>query len=476
MTSPLQAESPDSSPDSSLLQVAAVVLAGGLGTRMRSRLPKELQPLCGRPLLRYVLDALAPLPFAQRIIVLSPRKQAVTAMLPEGWHVVWQEEPLGTGHALAQALPALQPTITHVLVVFGDHPLVTSDDLGRLVRAVETERPLVAVLTTMLDDPAGYGRIRRRGEAVAGVVEARDDTAHYTGPVEVVSAATCYDRAWLERAMPRLPRSPSGEYYHTALVEMAAETPWPALPVVTVRAPVESALGVNDRLELAQAERVLRQRILERHLRAGVAIVDPATTYIDADVVIEPDARIEPGTMIMGASWIGAGARIGPYAIVRDSRIGRDCVVIASVVEESELGEGVHVGPYSHLRPGTRLADRVHVGNFAELKNAHVGPETRIGHVSYIGDARLGARVNIGAGTITCNYDGVAKHETVIEDEAFIGSDTMLVAPVRVGARARTGAGSVVTHDVPAGETVVGVPARPLASKQTQKTAEQTEA
>jgi bifunctional UDP-N-acetylglucosamine pyrophosphorylase/glucosamine-1-phosphate N-acetyltransferase len=456
-------EKPDATPRASDDTLAVVVLAGGLGTRMRSRLPKELHPLAGRPLISYVLQAARTLPAVQRLLVVSPAKTGLAALAAPEWELVVQEEPLGTGHALAQAVPCLRPEVGWVLLVFGDHPLLTGDDLQRLWSTALRQRPLAAVLTTVLADPGAYGRIRRDAQGrVTGVVEAREDTATYQGPVEVVSGATLYQRRWLEQALPQVPRSPSGEYCHTALVALAATNAAPTEPVITVVAPPETALGVNDRVDLARAEALLRDRIVQGHQRAGVTVVDPATTWIEPDVEIEPDVRIEPFTVLRGRTRIASGACVGPHALVRDSVIGPESVVIASVLEEAVLGARVHVGPYSHLRPGTVVEDDVHIGNFAELKNARVGRETRIGHVSYVGDAELGARVNVGAGTITCNFDGVAKHRTVIEDEAFIGSDTMLVAPVRVGRGARTGAGSVVTKDVPPGATVVGVPARPI--------------
>lgn len=456
-------EKPDATQTPSGEALAVVVLAGGLGTRMRSRTPKELHPLAGRPLISYVLDAVQALPAVQRILVTSPAKVELVACVPPGWEIVYQAEPLGTGHALAQALPHLRPEVSWVLLVFGDHPLLTAPDLERLCAAAQAQRPLAAVLTTVLSDPAAYGRIQRDEQGrVIGVVEAREDTTAYAGPVEVVSGATLYQRQWLEEALPQVPRSPSGEYYHTSLVGLAAATAHPGEPVITVVAPPETALGVNDRIDLARAEALLRDRIVQAHQRAGVTVVDPATTWIEPEVEIEPDARIEPFTILRGRTRIASGACVGPHAVVRDSVIGPESVVVASVIEESVVGARVHVGPYSHLRPGTVVEDDVHIGNFAELKNARIGRETRIGHVSYIGDADLGERVNIGAGTVTCNFDGVAKHRTVVEDEAFIGSDTMLVAPVRVGRGARTGAGSVVTKDVAPGATVVGVPARPI--------------
>ena len=430
---------------------------------MRSRVAKELQPLAGRRMIDYVLDAARGANPSQIIVVLSPAKAELASALPPDVAVAWQHEQLGTGHAAAQALPLLRPEIDRVAVLFGDHPLLTPDAVGELARASTTPETLVALLTSVLADPGAYGRLHFDAGRITGIIEAKVDRTVYDGPVEIYSGISCYRRDWLERALPDVPRSPVGEYYLTSLVEQAAREPL-ARPVVSVRAPIEVAQGVNDKVELAAAERVLRARINERLMRGGVSIVDPASTFIDATVAIGQDARIEPFTTIEGASVIGEGCRIGPQAIVRDSRIGAESEVVASMIEGAEIGRGVHVGPYSHFRSGARIADGAHIGNYVEVKNATVGPETHIGHFSYVGDAEIGRAVNIGAGTITANYDGVNKHRTVIGDNAFIGSDTILRAPVEVGPGARTGAGSVVTRDVAAGKTVVGVPARPIAS------------
>lgn len=443
--------------------LAVVILAAGLGTRMRSRLAKELQPLAGRPMIAYVLDAARAAGPAQVIVVLSPAKADLVRALSSEVEIAWQEEMRGTGHAAAQALPLLRPEIRQVAVLFGDHPLLTAEAVRQLTATSRESGALVTLLTSTLADPGPYGRLRRAGDRITGVVEAKVDETSYTGPVEINSGISCYRRDWLERALPGIPRSPVGEYYLTSLVELAAAEPLqPA--VVSVRAPIEVAQGVNDRVELAAAEAVLRRRINERLMRSGVTLVDPTSTFIDATVEIGQDARIEPFTTIGGACVIGAGCRIGPQAIVRDSRIGAGSEVVASMVEGAEIGQGVHVGPYSHFRAGARVADGAHIGNYVEVKNARVGAGTHIGHFSYVGDAELGRDVNIGAGTITANYDGFAKHRTIIGDGAFIGSDTILRAPVEVGPGARTGAGSVVTKDVAAGKTVVGVPARPIAS------------
>ncbi|GBD10194.1 Bifunctional protein GlmU [Candidatus Thermoflexus japonica] len=268
---------------------------------------------------------------------------------------------------------------------------------------------------------------------------------------------------WLWPALSRLQPSPAkGEIYLTDLVALAAAEGM-RVETVALEDP-EEALGINTRVQLAEAERILRRRINTQWMREGVTLLDPDRVYIEAGVRIGPDTVIYPDTYLEGETRIGRRCRIGPHTILRDAVLGDDCVVEASVVEGAVLADRVHVGPFAHLRPGTRLAEDVHVGNFAEIKNSVVGPRTRMHHFGYLGDATVGADVNIGAGTVTCNYDGVRKHPTIIEDEAFIGSDTMLVAPVRVGRKAKTGAGSVVTRDVPPETMVYGVPARPRPS------------
>ncbi len=442
-----------------------MILAAGLGTRMRSRTPKELQPLAGRRLIDYVLRAVRSAHPAQIIIVLSPAKAQMADSLPEGCDVAWQHEPLGTGHALAQAMPRLRPDIDQVAVFFGDHPLLSADVASQLIDASARSRALVTLLTTVLPDPGAYGRLRWDGERITGVVEAKEDSTVYTSPVEVNSGISCYQRDWLERELPGIPRSAVGEYYLTTLVERAAYEQSPARPVISVVAPPEVAFGVNDRVELAAAEEVLRRRINERLMRSGVAIVDPKSTFIDDTVEIGQDTRIEPFTTISGRTVIGEDCRIGPQAILRESQIGNRVAITASVIESAVVGEGVNIGPYAHLRPGARIGDGTHIGNYAEIKNSTLGARTHVGHFSYIGDSDVGGQVNIGAGTVTCNYDGDKKHRTVIGAGAFIGSDTMLVAPVEVGSGARTGAGSVVTRDVAPDETVVGIPARPITKR-----------
>jgi bifunctional UDP-N-acetylglucosamine pyrophosphorylase/glucosamine-1-phosphate N-acetyltransferase len=432
---------------------------------MRSTLPKELHPLCGRSMLQHVINAARSIEPAQLLVVLSPAKAVVTESLPPGCEVAWQAEPLGTGHAVAQALPLLAPSITRVAILYGDHPLLTGEAVAALVDSACRSDALITLLTAVLPDPGAYGRVHYEGERVVGVIEAKDDTRLFSEPVEINSGISCFDRDWLTRRLPDVPRSASGEYYLTSLIELAAHEETPSRPVVPIVVAPEVAFGVNDRVELARAEQLLRKRVNERLMLSGVTIVDPVTTFIDDEVEIGQDARIEPFTMISGESRIGERTVIGPSAHIQQTAIGSDCVILASTLESSTIGDRVHVGPYSHFRAGTRIAADVHIGNYVEIKSSSVGSGTHIGHFSYIGDAEIGRNVNIAAGTITANYDGINKHRTVIEDDAFIGCDTILRAPVTVGYAGRTGAGSVVTRDVSPGVTVVGLPARPIASK-----------
>lgn len=446
-------------------RLAVVVLAAGLGTRMKSRTPKELQPLAGLPVIHYVLAAAQSLRPGRIVVVLSPAKAEIEGQLPDGCRVAWQEEQLGTAHAALQAIPLLPERVERVAILFGDHPLLLPQTVRRLVDLSRSSEALVTLLTTKLLDPAGYGRLVYDGDRIVDLVEARDDRRRYDGEVEVNSGISCYDLSWLEAMLPKIPRSASGEYYLTSLVNIAAASNPGSNAVVSLAAPPEETYGTNDRVELAQAEAIIRRRLNEKLMRSGVAIVDPASTFIDAEVEIGIDSRIEPFTTISGQTVIGERCRIGPQAIIEDARIGDDCRILASTVENALIGNRVDVGPYSHLRPGAHLGDDVHIGNFSEVKNATLGRGTKMGHVSYVGDATIGDEVNIGAGAITANFDGVNKHRTTVGNRAFIGTNSSLRAPVAVGDDAVIGAGSVVTHDVDPGTVVSGVPARPMDRK-----------
>ncbi len=447
--------------------VALVVLAAGQGTRMRSALPKPLHPVAGLPMVAHVLRAgTAAAPAATVLVVgRDGRDLAARLDLPPTAATVVQDPPRGTGDAVRRALDAVGAA-AWIVVLYADHPLLTAETVARLVDGARHAGAKATVLTALLPDAAGYGRIDRDGQGrPARIVERADDAAERrVGPTEINSGMMVLDAAWARAALPRLrPSAATGEYYLTDLVALAvAEGPAPggAWPVATVRGEPEVALGINDRAELAAADAVARDRIRRRLMLAGVTLIGPETIFVDEGVAVGADTTIYPFTSLRAGTAIGAGCAIGPHAVIAASRLGAGVAVVASVVEESAIADGADVGPYAHLRGGTEVGPRVHVGNFAELKNVRLAEGVRVGHFSYLGDASVGADANIGAGTVTANYDGERKHRTEIGARAFIGSDTILRAPVRVGDGARTGAGSVVTRDVPDHALAVGVPAR----------------
>jgi len=459
---------------------ATVVLAAGKGTRMRSTLPKVLHPLAGVPLLAHVLNAVEAIPsslaFApyvklpsssRPIVVLGNGATQVEAVFGERCLYAIQEEQLGTGHAVLAARNAvekLEPLPQVVLVCYGDTPLVRSEILARVLVEHQERQATITFLTAHASLPSDFGRVVRDADGrVLEIVEVKRATEEQRRIDEVNSGVYCFDRSWLWPTLEALPRNASGEFYLTDLIGIAGAQ---GREIATVTGTLDEAIGINDRVQLAAAGKLLRHRILEQHMYAGVTIVDPDTTYIDADVSIGPDSVILPGTLITGKSRIGSACQIGPGTTIDQSIIGNHCIIRNSVLEEATLEDGVSVGPFSHCRQGAYLARNVQMGNYAEVKNSYVGAETFMHHFSYLGDATVGEHVNIGAGTITCNFDGVGKNRTDIGNGAFIGSDTMLVAPVTVGEGARTGAGAVVNRDVPPGALVVGVPARVLRMRQ----------
>jgi bifunctional UDP-N-acetylglucosamine pyrophosphorylase/glucosamine-1-phosphate N-acetyltransferase len=378
---------------------------------------------------------------------------------------VVQDPPRGTGDAVRCALPALTD-VDWIGVLFADHPLLTADTVARLIDGARAAGAYVTLLTCVVAEAGAYGRIERDdfGRPTRIIERKEDDPARRIGPTEINSGMMVLDAAWARSALPRLvPSSAALEYYLTDLVELAVVEGagvgdrW---PVATVAADPEVALGINDRAQLAAADAALRDRIRRRLMATGVSFVGPETIFVDEDVAVGEDTVILPHSILRRGTTVGARCTIGPAAVLDEARLGDDVVVRASFITRSSVANGSDVGPYSHLRGGAEVGPGVHVGNFAELKQATLGAGVKVGHVSYLGDARIGAGTNIGAGTITANYDGVDKHQTEIGSDVFIGSDTVLIAPVRVDDGARTGAGSVVTRDVPGGATVVGVPAR----------------
>ena len=439
----------------------AIIMAAGQGTRMRSALPKVAHPLAGRPLVRHVIEVARAAGVADCVVVVGSGSEAAAVREAAGGGVRFavQPQPLGTGHAVECAREAAGDA-DFVLIMNGDVPLVLPATLRRLMAAVERagDGPGLALLTASVPVEA-YGYVELTGDRVTRIVETKDaGEVDRTASRQINSGQYAARAAWLWSHLPKIAPAPNGERYLTHLASMAHDEGNAAVAVEATD-PVE-VRGINDRIQLAEAEAAMRARIRRRHMLAGVTIVDPLSTFIDVAVTIAADTTIEPNTHLQGGTSIGAHCTIGPGTLIRDSSIGDSCEIRFSVVEESTVETRVDIGPYSHLRPGSHLCDGVHIGNYAEVKASRLGRNTRMGHFSYIGDATVGDDVNIGAGTITANYDGANKHHTTIGDGAFIGSDTMLVAPVSIGRGAGTSAGSVVTRDVPDGMMAIGSPAR----------------
>ena len=423
------------------------MLAAGDGTRMRSSRPKVLHELAGKPLIGYPLELARQLGAARVVVVHAPAQREAIGAIAGGADLVAQRQRLGTGHALNQVPQALRGH-REVLVLYGDTPLFTLETMQRLVRTRRQGDLDCVLLAAEVDDPHGYGRVIGEG-AGARIVEQVEATPEEAA-VKLVNTGVCVFRAdSLWPALRRLRKSSrTGEYYLTDVFGTL-----PRRAVITCSQ--DEALGVNDRWQLATAERIVRRRRGRELALSGVTIVDPDTTYIEASVTVEPEARIEPFSFLRGNTSIGAGSRIGPFAEITDCRIGRDCSIGRSHLVESTVEDGVEIGPFNKLRAGSVVANGSRIGSFAEIKNTLVGPDSDVHHFSYLGDAVLGRRVNIGAGTVTANYDGERKQQTVIGDGVFIGSDSTLVAPVRVGDDAYTAAGSVITRDVEAGSLAI---------------------
>lgn len=451
-------------------QTAAVILAAGHGKRMRSALPKPLHPVAGRPMIRHVLDAVRDAGISRVVAVLGHGSEQIRAEIGSDVETVLQPELLGTGDALrrAAALLADDPSVSDVLVCGADMPLVVPEIFAGLIEQRQTTGATLALVVAEAADPTGYGRVIRDPDGrVRAVVEDVDASEAQRAVRQVNAGIYAFWADWLWRSLPEIRRSASGEYYLTDLIAMANGA---GHLIQSIEAPLAQTAGVNNRVQLAEAERVVQSRIRNNLMLAGVTLVDPSTTFVDAGVAIGADTVLLPGTIIAGQTRIGSGCRIGPYAQIVDSRIGDGVIIGSSLIEGSELADRVRVGPYCHLRAGARIEDGAEVGDHAEVKNARLGPGTRMHHFSYVGDADIGGGVNIGAGTITCNYDSETgqKSRTIVGDGASLGSDTLLVAPVTVGEGALTGSGAVVTRDVEPETLVVGVPARPLRKRRTR--------
>ena len=435
-----------------------VILAAGQGTRMKSALPKVLHPVAGRPMVEHVVRTAGSLSPASIIVVVGHRADAVQALLGGRQEIQFalQAPQLGTAHALQQAEPMLAGRTGTVVLLSGDVPLLKAATLRRLLDVHQGAKAAATVVTATVERPYGYGRIVRVGGRIARIVEERDASPAQRRVKEINSGIYAFDLAPLfDQLRTIAARNAQGEHYLTDLIAIYRRL---KLPVETVMVDDPGEIrGVNTRSELAEVSAIMRQNKNEELMAAGVTLVDPATTYIDPDVEVGPDTVIHPGVVIQGHSKIGSACEIHAYVRITDSELA-DKVTINNfcVLVGARVADGAAIGPFAHLRPTCDIGPGVKVGNFVELKKTTMGQGSKANHLSYLGDATIGANVNVGAGTITCNYDGQKKHHTVIEDGAFIGSDSQLIAPVRIGKGAYVGAGSSITEDVPDGALGIG--------------------
>jgi bifunctional UDP-N-acetylglucosamine pyrophosphorylase/glucosamine-1-phosphate N-acetyltransferase len=445
---------PDSSPVS---RVAALILAAGKSTRMKSRTPKALHPLLGKPLLRYASEAALAAGAERAVLVVGHQSELVQEAMGGDFEYVLQAEQKGTGHAVQMAQELLRDWEGPVLVMPGDAPLVSASLLRSLLEHHANMRAAATLLTAVLDDAGAYGRIIRdpATNGVLGIVEARDASPEQLKIGEIGTSVYAFHPQRLFEALSQIsPNNAQGEYYLTDVIALLAKQGHPVEAVVSPDPDI--VRGVNTRTELVEIGQILRERIHRTLMLSGVTIVDPVTTHIDTTVKIGMDTVVHPYTVLSGVTDIGEGCQIGPGARISDSRIGNDVTVRDSWIVASEVGDGTRVGPYANLRPGNVVGKNVKIGDFVELKQATLADGVSAGHFTYLGDAEVGAKTNIGAGTITCNYDGARKHRTTIGADAFIGTNNTLVAPVTIGEGAYTAAGSTITEDVPPGALGIG--------------------
>lgn len=426
----------------------AIILAAGQGTRMKSKLYKVLHPVCGKPMIQHIVDRVNELDFSKVITVIGHGADLVKERLGHSVEYVLQEEQLGTGHAVLQAKPLLEDIKGTTVVLYGDTPLITETTIDNLLRYHEESQASATVLTAVADNPSGYGRILRDQDGlVKGIVEDKDATNEEKKITEINTGIYCFDNQLLFDALQYVKNdNKQGEYYLPDVMWILQSQGHSIGAYQSHH--FEETMGVNDRVALSHAERYMRHRINEYHMRQGVTIIDPDTTYISADAIIGPDTTIYPGTTIIGYTKIGEDCVIGPQSELKDTTIGKGTLIRQSIVHDSQVGSEVKIGPFAHIRPQSQLGDYVKVGNFVEVKKSLMGHESKASHLSYIGDAEIGERVNLGCGSITVNYDGINKHLTKVEDGAFIGCNVNLVAPVTVGKDAFVAAGSTITENV----------------------------
>ncbi|MEK4090232.1 MULTISPECIES: bifunctional UDP-N-acetylglucosamine diphosphorylase/glucosamine-1-phosphate N-acetyltransferase GlmU [unclassified Viridibacillus] len=433
-----------------MTNVYAVILAAGQGTRMKSKLYKVLHPVCGKPMVEHVVDHIQTLDVERIVTIVGYGAEKVKEQLGEKSEYVLQAEQLGTAHAVQQVEPILGDLEGTTIVICGDTPLIRPETMKALFEHHESNHAKATILTAIAEDPTGYGRIlRSTDQQVAQIVEQKDATPEQRQVKEINTGTYCFDNKALFAALKLVKNdNAQGEYYLPDVIEILQKQGEVVAAYVTEN--FAETLGVNDRFALSQAEETMRARINEQHMRNGVTIINPSNTYISVDAQIGRDTVIQPGVIIEGASSIGEDCIIGPNSHIQNSRIGNRTTVHSSVVRESVIGEDTAVGPFAHIRPDSDLGDRVKIGNFVEVKKTKIDNGSKVSHLSYLGDAEVGTEVNIGCGTITVNYDGKNKFKTVIEDNAFVGCNSNLVAPVTVGKGSYVAAGSTITKDIPA--------------------------
>jgi bifunctional UDP-N-acetylglucosamine pyrophosphorylase/glucosamine-1-phosphate N-acetyltransferase len=433
------------------MRLATVILAAGKGTRMKSSLPKVLHQVGGKPMLGHVLDAVVKAGSEKTVVVAGFGAERVDEYVDGVADVVYQEQQLGTAHALMQATDALKNFPGHMLVVCGDTPLITTETLSMLVKQHIDNQSAATVLTAILEEPAGYGRVIRDDQGtIDRIVEQKDGTPEELAVKEINTGFYCFAVPGLFETLQQISsENAQGEYYLTDIIKIY-NSQGKKITACVCNDPDE-IMGINNRRQLAVAEQIMRSKVLGQLMDAGVTVIDPSSTYVDTTVTVEPDTILYPGTILEGTTVIGKGSLIGPNTRVVNTAIGEHSKVHYSVLLDSEIGVGNNIGPFAYIRPGTKLGAEVKVGDFVEIKKSSIGDKTKVPHLSYIGDAVIGKGVNVGAGTITCNYDGSNKHQTTIDDDVFIGSNTNLVAPVKVGSGALIAAGSTITDDIPSG-------------------------
>jgi len=437
------------------LRILGIVLAAGQGKRMKSKLYKVLHPVCGKPMVGHVLDVLDAIQADRKVVIVGHGAEAVKAYVGDRAEFALQAEQLGTGHAVLMAKPMLEDEDGITVVICGDTPLIRPSSLEAMIRLHREQGAAATLMSATLSDPRGYGRvIRDAQDEVVAIVEQKDCTPEQDAVKEINAGTYVFDNRKLFAALAQVNNNNAqGEYYFTDVIGILRAQQEKVLAYCTDD---ESEwLGVNDRIALSEAEAFMRRRINYEHMANGVTLIDPSAVYIEKDVRIGADTVIYPGTILRGRTVIGEQCEIGPGSDITDSIVGDRVTVKHSVLSEAEVGDDSTVGPFAYLRPGTKLAAHVKIGDFVEIKNAKLAEGVKVSHLSYVGDAEIGKNVNVGCGAITVNYDGYNKHKTIVGDDAFIGSNVNLIAPVTVGPGAYVVAGSTITHDVPEGDMAI---------------------